>query len=264
MSNARPAGGAAMSRTGLVVAEGLSLMRDGLAMLLAGWPHGPVRMAGTLDEAVGLLSADQAAVLLLDEELPGGGTEATQALRRRFPGLRIVALAAQESRDGVLRCLAAGAHGYVAKTASFTELARAIEAVRAGGVHVPAALAGPPGTRPAAVARPGSGRIGTLTGRQRDVLLLLAEGRSTKDIARTLDLAVSTIKVHLAALYRVFGARNRVEALCRAGCLPGPERTAVEAASGNVMMRQEGFRTLDPWPAPAFIDAEQARRGAFR
>ena len=51
------------------------------------------------------------------------------------------------------------------------------------------------------------------------MLRLLAEGRSTKDIARTLDLAVSTIKVHLGALYRAFGARNRVEALCRAGRL---------------------------------------------
>ena len=211
-------GAGGLMRSGIVVAESLGLVRDGLVQLLSGWPHGPVRAAGTLDGALSLIAADGEAVLLLDLDLLAGGEVGLRAIGARFPGLRIVALAARESRDGILACLAAGAHGYIAKTAGFAELARAIEVVRGGGVHVPAGLA----SAPVAIAGPSAPPTTALTGRQQDVLRLLAEGRSTKDIARTLDLAVSTIKVHLAAVYRTFGARNRVEALCRAGRLGVP------------------------------------------
>lgn len=199
-------------RTGVLVTEQLALVRDGLMGLLAGWPHGPVRSARSLEEATARLDDDEFCVLLLDVGLAGPAMDDLRTLRRRFTGLRVVVMAQHESRDAVLQALAAGAHGFVAKTAGFDELARAIEVVRGGGVHVPRTMAEPemPTTTPASI----------LTGRQRDVLRLLAEGRSTKDIARSLDLAVSTIKVHLAAVYRTFGARNRVEALCRAGALP--------------------------------------------
>lgn len=214
-----------MTRTGIIVAEEMALMRDGLVGLLAGaWAHGPVRPAATLAEATSLLAADCQCVLLLDLALLGeAGPMGLQALRERFPSLRIVALAGRETRDGILRCLAAGAHGYIAKSAPFAELAHAVEVVRGGGVHVPAGLVAP--EAPARGTDPAPPAVCALTGRQQDVLRLLAEGRSTKDIARTLDLAVSTIKVHLAAVYRAVGARNRVEALCRAGLLPGPGLT---------------------------------------
>lgn len=217
-----------MTHLGIVVAESLALVRDGLSGLLANWPHGPVRSTGTMAGLIPLLDADPDAVLLFDMELLGAeGAAGLQAVRARYPQLRIVALAPHQTRDGVLQCLAAGAHGFVAKSETFAELACAIERVRGGGVHVPGTFAHqsaqqsmqPAPTQPAGEASV-SGTMSVLTGRQQDVLRLLAEGRSTKDIARTLDLAVSTIKVHLAAVYRTFGARNRVEALCRAGCLP--------------------------------------------
>jgi DNA-binding NarL/FixJ family response regulator len=212
-----------MKSTGLVVSEHLALVRDGLVSLLSGaWTHGAVRAAASLDETVTLLADDAKCVLLLDLGLLGAsGPAGLIGLRTRFPALRIVVLTGQETRDGILQCLSAGAHGYVATSAPFAELLRAVEVVRDGGVHVPLALAasGMEAFPPAALSD-GAARVDLLTGRQRDVLLLMAEGRSTKDIARTLDLAVSTIKVHLAAVYRVVGARNRVEALCRAGLLP--------------------------------------------
>ena len=167
-------------------------------------------------------------MLLLDLALLGeAGSGALGLVCEQFPTVRIIALAAFEARDEVLRCLAAGAHGYVAKSATAAELIRAVEVVERGGVHVPAALAATPtvgmsdaGPLPRLPEKQGAAPTRMLTGRQRDVLRLMAEGRSTKDIARTLDLAVSTIKVHLAAVYRTVGARNRVEALCRAGLLP--------------------------------------------
>ena len=234
---------------GVVVAEGLTLFREGLVALLSGAQGGGpvVRSAGSLDEAMlhlshGVAAGASAGVLLLDLALPGtdaaavAGTAGLALVRARFPAVRIVALAGCGTRDEALRCLAAGAHGYVAKSASAAELIRAIEAVRDGGVHVPASLvmapeaeqepqpqsgADPGEDVPDRTTIPGPASMRMLTGRQRDVLRLMAEGRSTKDIARTLDLAVSTIKVHLAGVYRAVGARNRVEALCRAGLLPG-------------------------------------------
>ncbi len=224
-------------RTMLIIAERYGLMRDGLAALLSdaaptdregdGQGARVVRSAGSMAEVMALLPLGQDGVLLLDLGLldgPGGVAAGLREVRSRFPAWPIIALAERDTRDGVLECLAAGAHGYVAKTAAAGELLRAVAVVQQGGVHVPAVLAtaDPVPTR-GAVATPDAAPVCHLTGRQRDVLRLMAEGRSTKDIARTLDLAVSTIKVHLAAVYRTVGARNRVEALCRAGLLPsGP------------------------------------------
>jgi DNA-binding NarL/FixJ family response regulator len=164
-------------------------------------------------------------VLLLDLALLDGAAGVSpglQSIRRRFPAWHVVALSDEETREGVLLCLAAGAHGAIAKTASAAELLLAVDVVGRGGVHVPAVLAEPPPPSPMPPSPPSARPepVSQLTERQRDVLRLMAEGRSTKDIARTLDLAVSTIKVHLAAVYRTVGARNRVEALCRAGLLP--------------------------------------------
>ena len=129
-------------RAGIVVAEAGALLREGLVGLLAGWPHGPVHGAATLDEAMALIGSDAATLLLIDLELLGSaGPSGLQAVRARWQHLRIVALATRETQDGILACLAAGAHGYIAKTASFAELARAITVVHGGGVHVPAGLA---------------------------------------------------------------------------------------------------------------------------
>lgn len=214
----------------LIVLEQQALMRDALVALLS-VDRAPalVQAAGSLAAAVPLMAAAPGCLLLLGVD--GDGPDATlDAVRTRFPAVRIVALAATQTRDGVLGCLAAGARGFVARTSAAAELVHAIRVVAGGGVHVPLGVAayglvdrsgagsGAGGAPP--VVRGAGPVVDQLTGRQRDVLLLMAEGRSTKDIARTLDLAVSTIKVHLAGVYRTVGARNRVEALCRAGLLP--------------------------------------------
>jgi DNA-binding NarL/FixJ family response regulator len=96
-----------------------------------------------------------------------------------------------------------------------------VETVLAGGVFAPGSLAGqplreaPPAPLPAA-AEDLDPVIAQFTDRQRDVFLLLTEGCATKTIARRLDLAVGTVKVHLAAIYRALGAHSRLEALAKA------------------------------------------------
>jgi DNA-binding NarL/FixJ family response regulator len=204
----------------LLVADDHALVRQGLLRLMAdahpGWQFDE---AGTLDEALTILSAKPVDLLVLDLNMPGMDRETSlHALREGYPETRIAILTGNEDRSVILECLSAGVHGYILKSDAVTQLVFAIESVLAGHVYVPPAL-----TRlvhvPDHVPHPASPpqRVAGFTPRQREVLALLAEGRSTKDIARRLDLGVGTVKVHLAGVYRVLGAQNRMEAVVKAG-----------------------------------------------
>ena len=126
-------------------------------------------------------------------------------------------LADTDDRTAILESLGAGVNGYVLKSTTLSQLLRALETVLSGGVFAPAALAGapppPPGHTPQSEISP---LLAHLTERQIEVFQLLSEGCATKTIARRLGLAVGTVKVHLAAIYRVLGAHSRIEALAKA------------------------------------------------
>ena len=110
-------------------------------------------------------------------------------------------------------------NGYVLKSTTLSQLLRALETVLSGGVFAPAALAGVPPSPPPPVHVPQAETnplLAHLTERQIEVFQLLSEGCATKTIARRLGLAVGTVKVHLAAIYRVLGAHSRIEALAKA------------------------------------------------
>jgi DNA-binding NarL/FixJ family response regulator len=165
------------------------------------------------------------------------------ALREVYPQTRVAVLTGTEDRATILDCLGAGVHGYILKSGAAETMLQAIETLLAGGVYVPAmitrvAAAAPPMAHPhgpghastsaatepalsplAAAGGPVLAKPAGLTPRQIDVLKLLAEGRSTKDIARGLNLGLGTVKVHLAGVYRALGASNRMEAMVRAGRL---------------------------------------------
>jgi DNA-binding NarL/FixJ family response regulator len=202
-----------------VVADSLALLREGLVRLLSSvWPSTPVVAAARMTDLIERLQDGPAGLLLIDLDLPGlGGAEGLARLRRRWPALRVAVLANEDRRETILQCLGAGVHGYILKSVSSDQLCEAIRTIGAGGVHVPATLADVLDHPRRSVTPPQDEATDTmeLTARQQDVLRLLAEGRSTKDIARRLGLAVSTVKVHIAAIYRAIGARNRVEAVLR-------------------------------------------------
>jgi DNA-binding NarL/FixJ family response regulator len=212
----------------IVVADDHTLVRQGLlALLRVGHSEWSFREADTLDEALEHLADGRPDLLVIDLQMPGmDGGASLAALREAHPDLKIVVLTASEQRETILESLAAGVHGYVLKSETPEQLLRAIDTILGGGVYVPAALtrmvqggrttptprpAVPPQQRPA------------LTPRQVEVLNLLAEGRSTKEIAQRLNLGLGTVKVHLAGVYRALGAHNRMEAVVKAGRfrLPG-------------------------------------------
>jgi len=138
----------------------------------------------------------------------------------------------RNDREAILECLAAGASGYILKSGSLDQFMRAIETILSGGVFAPAALAGlQQSVTPAR--DPEAAHLALhLTERQIEVFDLLSQGCATKTIARRLGLAVGTVKVHLAGIYRVLGAHNRVEAIARAG---GVHVQAMHLAGGAVM-----------------------------
>jgi DNA-binding NarL/FixJ family response regulator len=129
----------------------------------------------------------------------------------------------------MLDCVSAGVHGYILKTSTPESILHALEAILSGQIYMPPEIANVAGVQAASkveMARVAEG-IPTafasddrrFTKRQRDVLAHLAQGRSTKEIARALDLGVGTVKVHLAAIYRHLQAHSRTEAVLLASKL---------------------------------------------
>jgi DNA-binding NarL/FixJ family response regulator len=221
----------------VLVGHKFTLLRQALTGLLQ--VRGPAWrfvQAETFGQSLELLEQHPVDLMVLDLQMPGlHGVGSLRRLRREFPEMKIVVLSDTDDNATILACLTAGVHGFLPKSASAQKLQQAIDTVLNGGVFLPATLAaGDVSPEPAgAMPEPdGALPVPLLTDRQRDVLRLLAEGCTTKTIARRLELAVGTVKVHLAGIYRALGARNRLEALVRAGGgrpITRPDRAPSEA-----------------------------------
>ncbi|MDZ5696191.1 response regulator transcription factor [Chelativorans sp. M5D2P16] len=171
---------------------------------------------GSLEEAVEQLAVhDEIALALFDLAMPGmkdaGSLEAVRDFRR---DMRIAVVSASTRKSDMLTALSAGVHGYVPKGLGAAELAAALGRVLDGAIYVPPEIAArdkgdEPREEPEPSKGPESRVIDSLTPRQRDVLVLLVDGLSNKEIARKLQLGEGTVKIHLAALLRSLGVRNR-------------------------------------------------------
>jgi len=134
-------------------------------------------------------------------------------LRLLRPDAQVVVLSASDSRKDILEALSAGAHGYIVKNQNMSQLVERLRHVLSGEIYVPAVLAELlPGPVEAMDLNPQPERK-ALSGRQHEVLKGLIEGKSNKEIARALNVAEGTVKIHLAALFRVLGATNRAHAV---------------------------------------------------
>lgn len=200
-----------------LIADDHELFRSGLKQLLIDVLGAEdVREAETLDQAIESLTNDGAGdLILVDLRMPGmSGAEALAALRDGFPDAKVAVVSAWEERAEIIGALSAGVHGYIPKSLTSAEIASAIRQILDGQIFVPSAL----GKRdtPAAPARlTVSEGEDKLTGRQKEVLSELLKGQASKEIARTLDIAEGTVKIHLAAIYRALGVRTRAEAIAR-------------------------------------------------
>ena len=147
-------------------------------------------------------------LVLLDLTLPGArGLDLLAELRRDRPLLPIVVLSATHDRATVGAAIAAGARGFIAKTASPEELLDAIETILSGGRHITTDL----GSAPRTIKGVPVDALG-LTQRQSDVLLLLVQGKPNKLICRDLQLSEGTVKVHVSAILKALNVHSRSQA----------------------------------------------------
>jgi DNA-binding NarL/FixJ family response regulator len=201
-----------------LIADDHELFRSGLKQLLVDVLGAEdVREAETFDRAIDMLTNDGAGdLVLVDLRMPGmNGAEALAALRDGFPDAKIAVVSGWEERAEILAALGAGVHGYIPKSLPSAEIADALRSILDGRIYVPAAIGRREPGAPAASAPLAASGQDKLTGRQKEVLTELLKGQASKEIARTLDIAEGTVKIHLAAIYRALGVRTRAEAIAR-------------------------------------------------
>jgi len=182
----------------IAIVDDHPVVREGLAAALSNRGFAIAGAFGSAEELLGTrIDAD---VVLLDLELPGmGGIDAIPRIDK--PVLVLTAYATDEQIDAVLR---AGARGYLLKGAALEEIERAIRAVAGGQTYLDPKVAS------RVVALSAAPR---LSAREREVLRLVATGRSNKEIASALQIAERTVKFHVTAIFNKLGADNRAQAV---------------------------------------------------
>ncbi len=202
-----------------LVADDHELFRSGLKQLLLDELDAEeVREAENLDQAIEILTNEGACdLILVDLRMPGmTGAEDLAALRDGFPEAKVAVVSAWEERAQIISALSAGVHGYVPKSLSSAEIAAALRSILEGRIYAPPSLGrrdSNPGPQPTLLAYDAS--QDKLTARQKEVLNELLKGQASKEIARSLDIAEGTVKIHLAAIYRALGVRTRAEAIAK-------------------------------------------------
>jgi DNA-binding NarL/FixJ family response regulator len=191
----------------VVIADDHAVVREGLRALVDAQPGlRVVGEAGDGQQAWQCARALGPDVLLLDLSMPGvGGAEAAERVARDCPGVRVLVLTMHEERGYVTRLLRLGVAGYVLKRTASAELVRAIRTVAGGGTYVDPSLAG------ALLVEPAARGAGTadLTGREAEVLRLVARGHSNKEIAAALEISVKTVETHKANGMAKLGVTTR-------------------------------------------------------
>jgi DNA-binding NarL/FixJ family response regulator len=201
----------------ILIADDHSLFRDGLRHVLSTLADDvTILESGTLQEAISLLERSKRCdLIIIDLAMPGMESPASLAkVKAIAPGTPVVVITASEDQHDVRAALEAGASGYIPKSVRGQIMLSALQLVLVGGVYVrPLALdVSIPGSLSRTDAATSARIRSLLTERQIDVLRLLAEGKPNKEIARTLNLAEGTVRVHVNAVLKALSARNRTEA----------------------------------------------------
>ena len=202
-----------MSPLRILLADDHALVRAGLRSIVASFPDVEiVGETGDGKEAVRLSEQLQPDVVLMDVSMPGlNGLEATRRITRQHSRPRVVMLSMHADKEYVHQALAAGAAGYLLKNADPAELEMALRAVGRGEAWLSPAISR---TVTVALIRGeettggGAAQTQSLTPRQREVIQLIAEGHSTKGIARLLQLSVKTVETHRAQIMNRLGIHD--------------------------------------------------------
>lgn len=198
----------------VLLADDHRIFRDGLRSLLAA--HESVDVVGEADNGLDALARCQELapdVVVLDISMPGlNGIEVCRRLQQELPATRVIILSMHSDRRFVQEALRAGARGYVLKDAGFAELAAGVLAVAEGRLHLGADIGDQ--VLQDYLQRVGddqAGAFSVLSAREREVLQMLAEGLSTKEIAARLTLSAKTVESHRKAVMDKLEIRSVAE-----------------------------------------------------
>jgi len=230
----------------IMIVDDHALVRRGMGHVVReSFDDADVVEAAGAGEALHVMETTPADIALVDVRMPGtDGLELLHDMRSRWPDVPVIMLTTFDHAHYVRRALAEGAAGYLLKDATPEDLEQAIKVALSGGGNVLSprviqnlfdAIDGE-GEESEPRHRPSTG----LTQRETDILSLLAEGKSNRDISRALFLSEKTVKAHLAAIFRKLGVSNRTQAAMAAvsmGIGPGPHLgefgSAVAAPAGR-------------------------------
>src|SRR6516225_10232583 len=218
----------------VVFADNQSAVREGLVLLLGTLPG--IAVAGEAadgEAAVDIVARTRPQVVLMDLNMPGcDGVTATARITAEHPGTRVVVLTTYADDESIIGALRAGALGYLTKDATRAEIGRALRAAAAGqavldpdiqrrllsaAARTPE-MPGSPGATgaegaPGAPGGAGSREADDLTPREAEVLRLIAEGQSNREIARTLFVSEATVKTHVNRIFAKTASRDRAQAI---------------------------------------------------
>lgn len=176
--------------------------------------------AGKGSEALDLIRQLEPELMLLDITMPdGGGFDVLEQVSKKYSNIKVIVLTVHEAGEYAIRALREGAAGFLPKSAASTELEQAIQTVIRGEVYIS------PETSRKTLLEYGKGAtkrdlLATLSPRQREVLRLIAEGKTTKQIAQLLEISVKTVETHRAQLMERLGI-HEVAGLVRYAIIVG-------------------------------------------
>jgi DNA-binding NarL/FixJ family response regulator len=202
-----------MGKIRVLIVDDHAILREGIRALLSLYPD--IEVVGEACDGLEAISKTRGLspdIILMDIAMPGlGGLEATLEIHKQHPNSRVVILTQHDDSEYIFPILKAGAAGYILKKAVGTELVAAIRAVHEGGsfLYPSVATAVIEGyIHQGQEVEPSYDR---LTDREKQVLKLIAEGRSNKEIAEMLSLSVKTVIAHRANLMEKLDIHNRTE-----------------------------------------------------
>jgi DNA-binding NarL/FixJ family response regulator len=199
----------------LLVVDDHEVVRQGLVALLDRRPNFQVvAEAGTVAEAIEAARRHEPDLVIMDVRLPdGSGVEACREIRQDLPGTRVVMLTSYPDEDAVLSAIVAGASGYLLKQVRGRDLVAALEAVGRGESLLDPAVTGRVLERVRRIATgEQSDELSQLTGQEQKILLLVAEGKTNKEIAAEIFLSDKTVKNYVSSILAKLHLERRAQA----------------------------------------------------